>query len=279
MNNNNKLLACALLSGTLLSNLFVPCFAQYNNYGGNPNSQNYNQSYGNNGNSGSNYNGGGSNYSEANNYGGGSNYGGSNNYNLPPLKGHVVTIPPGTTFPASTQGEISSENLTVGDTVAVMLSNDFYYNGVLAIPGGSSIQGNVVLAQKSGFTDKPGKLKIKFTNAITPSGQRIPLSGKLVTPDGTGILTGGTTGGRVINTAEDAAGGAALGALAGVIMGPLSGGRVGRGAALGTAVGGGLGLGKSLIDRGKQAVLKSGSSVNIVLDQPATINPNMNNNY
>lgn len=267
MNNTQKLMLSAVLTSTLLSNMILPSFAQYNNYGNKPYSQNYDQGYNNYGNKP---------YSQ--NYNQGYN---NDNYSLPPLKGHVVTIPPGTQLSAMTQGELSSENLTVGDTIAVQLSNGFYYNGTLALPPGTSVQGNVVIAERSGFTGKSGRLKIKFTNAITPTGQRIPLSGKLATNDNTGVLVGGTGAQRLTRVAKNTAGGAALGALAGVIISPLSGGKIGRGTALSTAVGGGLGLGKSVIDKGKQAVLPAGSSVKIVLDQPARINLNKsyNQNY
>lgn len=199
------------------------------------------------------------------------------NYSFSALKGHVVTIPMGTSISATAQNDISSETLTVGDSVMLSVGNNVYSNGVLAIPAGSSLQGNVVIAQKAGFNNKGAKLKIKFTSAITPSGQRIPLSGKISTPDGSGILVGGTTKGRVTSTVKNSAVGAGIGALVGTFMGPLSGGKVGRGAVYGTAVGGGLGLGKSLIDKGNQVTIPAGNSVDVILDQPATINLNQSN--
>lgn len=198
----------------------------------------------------------------------------SNQYNyMPPLQGRVVTIPAGSTLAANTVSTISSEYLTVGDTVNVSLGSDFYAGGSIALPAGSTVEGNVVLAEKAGRTGKNAKLKIKFTSVITPSGQRIPISGKIKTNDETGILLGGTTAGRVGDAAKNAAVGAGVGALMGTIMGPLSGGKVGKGAVYGTAVGGGLGLGKALIDKGGPVEIPAGSPVNIVLDQPATISP------
>lgn len=254
MNRSSRLLASALLTSTLVANLFAPSFAQYTNYNNKPYSQNYNNGYN-------------QNYNQ-------NSYSSYNNSSVSPLKGHVVTVPMGTPINAVAQSELSSDTLTVGDTVAVMVGNNFYYNGSLVLPAGSSIQGNVVLAEKSSYTGKAGKLKIKFTNAITPSGQRIPLSGKISTPDGTGLLVGGTNTQRVTNAAKNGAAGAALGAIVGTFMGPLSGGKVGKGAVYGTAVGGGLGLGKSLIDKGNDATIPAGSNIDIVLDQPATINMN-----
>jgi len=210
----------------------------------------------------------------------GYNQGYNPNYNnLPPLQGRVVTIPAGTPISAVTTSEISSEYITVGDTISFVLPTDFYYNGALVLPANSVIEGNAVIAEKAGLAGKNGKLKIRFTNAITPNGQRVPISGKLMTEDGSGILTGGTNLDRIAGAAKKSAVGAGVGALAGTVLGPLSGGKVGKGAIYGTAVGGGLGLGKSLIDKGYEVVIPANEKLDIMLEQPMTVSPGQSYNY
>jgi len=107
-----------------------------------------------------------------------------------PLQGHVVTIPQGTSFTASTQNQISTDNVNVGDTVTMQVGSDLASNGAVVIPAGSTIEGNVVIADKEGMTQRGGRLKINFTNAILPNGRRIPISARIKTDDGTGILIG-----------------------------------------------------------------------------------------
>jgi hypothetical protein len=202
----------------------------------------------------------------------------SNNY-LPPLQGRVVTVPAGSAISARTTTQISSEYLSTGDTVSVVLGSDFYFNGMLVAPANSTVIGNVVVGEKAGLTGKNGKLKIRFTGLTTPNGQRIPISGKLYTEDGTGMLIGGTSKERTMNAVKNTAMGAGMGALAGTILGPISGGKVGKGAVMGTAIGGGLGLGKTIMDKGENVVIPANSSLDITLDQPLTVNPTQTYGY
>jgi hypothetical protein len=202
----------------------------------------------------------------------------NSNTGFPPLQGRVVTVPTSTYFKVVTTNPISTEYITQGDSVSVVLGQDFYYNGNVVLPANSVIEGNAVIAESAGRTGKNGRLKIKFTNATTPSGQRIPLSAKLATEDGSGIISGGTGAGRAVSVAKDTAAGAAGGALFGTVIGAISG-KTGRGAWSGTAVGAGLGLGKSMIDKGNEALIPANTPVDIILDQPLVVSPNINNNY
>lgn len=190
-----------------------------------------------------------------------------------PLQGKVVYVPSGVSFPATATMELSSESLNLGQSVCIALSQDFYYNNTLIAPIGSSINGTVIQVKKAGRAGINGQLMVKFTNIITPYGQMIPISGKIQTDDGTGLIKGGTKMDSAKEYAKDIAIGSAAGAVAGVIMGPLSGGKVGKGAAYGTAVGAGLGVAKSVWDKGEAASVPAGTVINIVLDQQITFTP------
>ena len=195
------------------------------------------------------------------------------NYQIQPLQGKIVTVPLGTAIPATITGELSSEYLTIGQSVSVALTQNFYYNNTLIAPSGSTINGTVIQAKKAGRAGINGQLMVKFTNIFTPYGQMIPISGKIQTDDGTGLLKGGTKMDTAKDYAKDVAIGTAAGAVIGVAMGPLSGGKAGKGAAMGTAVGAGVGLAKSLIDKGENVIIPVGSSINVILDQQATFTP------
>lgn len=198
---------------------------------------------------------------------------------MQPLQGKVVYVPSGTVFPATATMEISSETLSLGQSVCIALSNNFYYNNTLVAPIGSSVNGTVIQVKKAGHAGINGQLMVKFTNIITPYGQMIPISGKIQTDDGTGLIKGGTKMDSAKDYAKDIGAGAAIGAIGGLIMGPLSGGKVGKGTAYGTAVGATAGLAKSVWDRGTPATIPAGTVVNIVLDQQITFTPQQSYQY
>lgn len=216
-----------------------------------------------------------------------------NNYSLPPLQGRVVSVPPGTMIPGAVANRtLSSKNLRTGDSISVNLSSPFYYAGAMVLPAGSNILGTVVMAEPAGRAGKNGQLMIVFNQAITPSGQRMGLTGKMATDDGSGVLKGGTAMDRTKEIVKDTAVGAGAGALFGLIGSAISGGKAGKGAALGTAIGGGAGAVKTVIDKGKDVVIEVGERLDIILDSelrtggeqasppaPSSYNPDYNYGY
>lgn len=190
-----------------------------------------------------------------------------NNYSLPPLQGRVVTVPPGTMLPGATVNRtISSKNMRTGDSVSVIMNQPFYYGGTMVLPAGTNILGTVVMAKSAGRAGRNGQLMVVFNQAITPTGQRIGLTGKLATEDGSGILKGATAMDRTKEVVKDTAVGAGVGALLGTIFGAISGGSAGKGAAIGTAIGGGTGVAKTVVDKGKEVIIEAGQQLDIILD-------------
>lgn len=210
------------------------------------------------------------------------NYGYNQNYNNPPyqnnqLQGRVSTAPAGTYMTATFTSPVSSEYARVGDRLMASLGTPITgSDGSILLPAGSQLEGQVVMVRPAGRAGRHGELDVRFTAALLPNGQRIPLSARIQTEDGTGLITGGSTKGRIGKAALKTGVGAGLGAALGTAMGPLSGGKVGKGAIYGTAIGGGLGALKAAWDKGDEAVIEAGRPLNIVLDQPLTVSPGMN---
>ncbi len=211
-----------------------------------------------------------------------------NNYSLPThtvsanhtLKGSVVTVPAGQNISAVVATPISSANITAGQNVSLALGSDFYYNGNLIAPAGSSITGTAIEVSKAKHGSMNGKLLLRFTQITTPYGVQIPISAVIKTTDNTGVLVGGTKTDVVKDYGKDVAIGAGAGALAGVIISPLAGGNVGKGTALATAVGAGGGIVKSIWDKGNDVEIPANSAIQLILTQPITVNPAIyNNNY
>ena len=192
----------------------------------------------------------------------------------PILKGSVVTVPAGETFKAVVTAPISSENAVLMQNVTLALGSDYIYNGNKIAPAGSAVYGSVIEVSKAKHGSMNGKLTIRFTQIITPTGQNIPISAVIKTDDNTGTLIGGTKLDVTKEYAKDLTVGAGAGALAGVIISPLSGGSIGKGTALATAVGAGSGLIKSIWDKGNNVELPTNATLELILTQPITVNPN-----
>ncbi len=195
-----------------------------------------------------------------------------------PLQGYVATAPAGTMVNATFTSPISSDFARVGDRFTATLGSAVAAGSSVLLPAGSQMEGQVVMVKPAGRTGRNGELEIRFTSAVTPTGQRIPLSARIQTEDGTGIIKGGSTAGRLGKAAVTTGVGAGLGAALGTAMGPLSGGEVGRGAIYGTVLGAGMGALGAGLQKGKPAVIESGQPVNVVLDQPLTASPSLPDN-
>lgn len=188
-----------------------------------------------------------------------------------PLQGNVVMVPAGSTVKAMLTAPLSSEYTSTGQTVSLALNSDFYYDGRLIAPAGSTIYGTVIESSKAKRGSINGKLCVRFTQIYTPYGTQIPISAVIKTDDSTGVLVGGTKMDVTKEYAKDLTAGSAAGALSGLVFGALAGGDVGRGAALGTAVGAGGGLVKSIWDKGNDVVIPANANIELMLTQPITV--------
>lgn len=194
-------------------------------------------------------------------------------YSGQPLRGSVLSVPAGAVISAVTTSEIGSETLVKGQAVQLALGSDFYYNGKMIAPAGSTVYGTVTELSKAKYGDMNGRVKILFTQITTPYGVQIPISGVIKTNDGSGVLVGGTKMDVTKEYAKNMAVGTAAGALSGLVFGALAGGDVGRGAALGTAVGAGGGAVKAAAKKGNPVSIPANSRIDILLNQPITVNP------
>ncbi|MBR2429977.1 hypothetical protein IKB17_00750 [bacterium] len=189
-----------------------------------------------------------------------------------PLQGNVTMVPAGETTNAVLTTPLSSETCVQGQTVSLVLEDDFYYGNSLIAPAGSSVYGNVIEVSKAKRGGINGKLCVRFNQIYTPYGTQIPISAVIKTNDSSGVLQGGTKFDVTKEYTKDLAVGSATGALSGLVFGALAGGEVGKGAALGTAVGAGGGLVKSLWDKGNDVEIPMNATIDIMFLQPITVN-------
>lgn len=195
-----------------------------------------------------------------------------NNYSMNnQLYGRVATVPLGTTFQVVTSNSINSYTSKVGEKIIAKIAEPITVNGQIVIPPGSEIIGQITYIENSGRVGKNGVMEVKFTSIEIPYSHRIPVMGKILTVDNTGILKGGSLKKQIVSTVSTGAITTAGGTIAGIGAGSIIGGAAGAGAAAGTALGGILGIAFMFVRKGKEVIIPRGTKLNIILEQPVTV--------
>jgi len=168
-----------------------------------------------------------------------------------------VTIPPGTLFRVRLNETLDTAHLKSGTYFQATVAADVYQGGVLAVPRGAVLTGQVIEAKKAGDLGGSAELRLQL-DSINLGGNVYQLATDVWSskgPNKAGYIVGNT------------AGGAALGAIIGGIIGG------GSGAAIGAGVGGVGGLAASSATNGPRLVLPVESQIDFHLTGPATVQP------
>lgn len=201
-----------------------------------------------------------------------SNINDSYQFDAKSLKNSVVTVPAGLTFKGVFLSPVSSETATLGQEVSLALTNDFYCKDRKVAPAGSVVTGNVIEVSKAKHGSLNGKLMLRFTHIITPSGLDIPISAVVRTPDKTGVILGGSNLMYTVGTSS-----VPETTSAKSYVPPYLGVHSGTAAAMATAVEtGGGSLLKSIWDKGQDVDISANTVVEVMLTQPITVTPTDN---
>lgn len=200
-------------------------------------------------------------------------------YNGQQLHGRVTYVPSGTPVDATLTSPIDSAIAKAGDLFSAKLYSPMYLGTDLVLPANTTLEGQIVSADKSGMAGINGKINLRLTAAVTPDGIRYPLSAvvtadqqsKAVHEDKDGNLKGRTTKSTIASGAARTAVWTGAGTLLGIIFAPIVGGAVGAGAIAGVATGGAVGLGSNLWRKGKDVKIPSGTRLHFALDQPMAL--------
>lgn len=206
-------------------------------------------------------------------------------YNGQTLQGRVTYVPVGTNLDAALTSPIDSGVAKPGDVFNARLYAPLYLGSDLVLPANTTMEGQVISADKSGLGGKNGAMSLRLTNAITPDGIRYPLSAIVtaqqpatkVAQDNQGNLKGRSTKATVTSGVARTAAWTAGGTLLGIIFAPIVAGSVGAGAIAGVATGGAVGLGSNLWRKGKDVKIPSGTRLQFALDQPMSLSSNVSN--
>jgi hypothetical protein len=192
------------------------------------------------------------------------------------------TIPPGTKIPLTLINTISTKGSQEGDTVYLKTAFPGVANGRIVVPVPSYVSGTVTHVTKPGRATGKGELYVRFDSLTLPNGVTRDFRARLSGVDGQNsgkldrsegkVTSDGNKAGDVRTVAE----GAGIGSSVGMIVGSAAG-RTGMGAGLGAGAGAAAGLITVLTTRGPDAVLASGSTVEMVLDRPLSFSESETN--
>ena len=182
-----------------------------------------------------------------------------------------MTLPAGTKIGVVLENGISTRGAKPGDSVYLQTSFPVTQDNKIIIPVGSYIRGEITGAKRPGRVKGRGELRLKLNTLILPNGYTINLNagpssggdtGGKETVDREGGVQGGSDKSKDVGTVVGTtATGAAIGAIAGG----------GKGAGIGAGIGGLAGLAAVLLTRGPEAELPRGTSLDIVLERPVTL--------
>ncbi len=184
-----------------------------------------------------------------------------------PLKGTISTVPVGTAFQVISNTNITTRRNRVGEIFTATLNHPISVDGNIIVPAGSEVVGQITYIEDAGRIGKNAKMEVKFTSIKPPYASRIPIMGKILTQDNTGILKGGTLKNQLVKGVKTEAIATAGGTIIGTGIGALAG-SAGTGAAIGATSGGILGLGWIVWRKGKEVKLPIGTKMVVMLEQP-----------
>jgi hypothetical protein len=168
-----------------------------------------------------------------------------------------VTIPAGTLLRVRLSEPLDTAHVKGGATFQATAANDVYEGGVLAIPRGATLSGQIVEAKDGGALGGSATLRLQLTN-VNLGGQIFPIN--------TDVWS---------NKGPNKAGYTARNTVGGALLGAIIGGAVGRGAgaAIGAGAGAAGGLAASSATNGPRLYLPAESIVDFHLENPATVQP------
>ena len=165
---------------------------------------------------------------------------------------NMVNVPAGTRLVIRMVDGISGGNSRAGTLFTARLQGNLMVGNTIVAPDGSMVFGRIINSSGASRVAGRSELSLELTD-IQVNGTRFPILSNDYSVQGGNALGG---------TARRTAGGAGLGAVIGAI-----GGNAGRGAAIGAATGGGA----SLLMRGEQINIPSGTLLEFRLQQPASL--------
>jgi hypothetical protein len=184
----------------------------------------------------------------------------------------AVTVPAGTKVLLQLKSPIDTKSARVGDGVYCQTSFPVTQDNIVVIPAGTYVKGEIAHVERAGRMKGRAQILFHFNSMIFPNGYTVDLPGALKSEPGArnssvsdeeGTVKADSQKGKDVGTvAKTGATGAVIGTVAT---------RTGRGAAIGGLAGTAVGLGQVLFTRGQDVHIEQGTSLEMVLQRPLTV--------
>jgi type IV secretory pathway VirB10-like protein len=169
-----------------------------------------------------------------------------------------VTVPAGTRLEVELTRTLASNTSSPGDAFRARVSEGVMQDGVVAIPRGSEILGEVTEAVPLKRVGGQARLALKLTDLVLPSGRTVPIQASFIQEGRNETRRDAATIGGA------AAGGAILGRI-------LSQGNRSRGGVIGAILGAAAGTAIASKTPGEEVVIPEGSTVTLRLDDSVQV--------
>lgn len=120
-----------------------------------------------------------------------------------------LSVPAGTTFDIELIDGVSSESSQVGDAFSARTVHDLTDNGMVAVPAGSRVEGEVSAVQPLKKIGGQAQLSLTFHRVVLPDGTSVPIqasfaaAGKSETKRDAGAIAGSAAAGAILGRIID----------------------------------------------------------------------------
>lgn len=179
----------------------------------------------------------------------------------------TYTLPQHQYFRLRMNQRLSSETARAGDRFKTTVVTPVYAGGIEVVPAGSVVEGRVVSATPARSRGREGQIAVAFDALLLPDGTRHPIDGvmtELQDEKGGAVDEENHITGRSSETQQIIFVGG--GGVGGAVLGGAIGG--GKGAAIGAIIGAGAGVAGSILKKGYEAEVKSGTEIGMIINEP-----------
>jgi hypothetical protein len=182
-----------------------------------------------------------------------------------------MVVPANTTIPVSLRNTISSRTAYVGQAIYCETVYPIAVNDRIVIPVGSYVKGAVAQVVRAGRVKGTAKIGLRFESITLRNGVTRPLRATLSSYGGNGAEGFSRDEGKIEgeSSKKEDVGKIATTGVQGALIGAIAG--RGKGAGIGAGGGGAAGLIWILATRGKELVLPPGTSLELQLTAPLTL--------
>lgn len=186
--------------------------------------------------------------------------------------GRAITVPAGTKVLLQLRSPIDTKSARVGDGVYCQTSFPVTQDNIVVIPAGTYVKGEIAQVQRAGRIKGRAQILFHFDSMIFPNGYTVDLPGALKSEPGARNSSVADDEGTVKANGQKGkdAGTVAKTGATGAVIGTVATHSV-RGAGIGGVAGAAVGLGEVLFSRGQDVHIAQGTSLEMVLQRPLTV--------